>query len=96
MSDKILTESLISIAKLDLAGYTTTIGNSEVVVTDRDGDVIARAPLRKADLYEFDIRQLFNQVEACLLGSAHLHDTMSLVPGICDWGIATILICQMP
>jgi hypothetical protein len=74
VSDKLLTENLVSIPKLDRAGYTTTFGNGEAVVTDRDGNVIARAPLQKSDLYEFDIRQLLDKVETSLLGSALLDE----------------------
>ena len=74
VSDNLLTKNLVSIPKLDRAGYTTIFGNGEAAVTDRDGNVIARAPLKHSDLYEFDIRQLFNQVETSLLGSALLDD----------------------
>jgi hypothetical protein len=40
VSDKDLTKNLVSIPKLDRAGYKTTFFNGEGVVTDAEGNVI--------------------------------------------------------
>ena len=74
VGEKALAKNLVSIPSLDRAGYTTTFANGEGVVTDPHGNVIARAPLQNSNLYEFDIRQLFEQVESALLGSVLLDE----------------------
>ena len=55
MGEKILTQNLVSIPKLDRAGLTTTFSKGWGIVTNDDGNVIARAPLKDNNLYEFDI-----------------------------------------
>ena len=45
VSDKDLTKNLVSIPKLDRAGYKTTFYNGEGVVTDAEGNVITPAQL---------------------------------------------------
>jgi hypothetical protein len=74
VDDEKLTKNLVSIPKLDRAGYTTIFSNGRGVVTDRQGNVIADAPLSDNDLYEFDIRELFNTQKA-MLGSATLDES---------------------
>jgi len=54
--DDELAKNLVSIPKLDRAGYTTIFSNGRGVVTDPQGNVVADAPLSHNDLYEFDIR----------------------------------------
>jgi hypothetical protein len=77
IDDEDLMENLISIPKLDRAGCTITFGGGMGTVTDRDGKVVTQAPLSNRDLYEFDIRQLFESsapTATALLGSAVLPD----------------------
>ena len=74
VDDEKRTKNLVSIPKLDRAGYTTIFSNGRGVVTDRQGNVIADAPLSDNDLYEFDIRELFNTQKA-MLGSATLDES---------------------
>ena len=74
---KYLRKILVPIPSLDLAGYTITFANGEGVVTDPHGNVIARAPLKNSNFNEFDIRQLFEQVETVLLGSISYNTILS-------------------
>jgi hypothetical protein len=75
VDDKHLTKNLVSIAKLDRAGYTTTFCNGEGIVTDSKGKIVTRAPLSNHDLYEFDIREMFSSnMDTALLGSVTLDE----------------------
>ena len=74
VEDNRLAKNLVSIPKLDRAGYTTIFSNGRGVVTDPQGNVIADAPLSENDLYEFDIRDLFDTQKA-MLGSATLDES---------------------
>ena len=66
ISDKKLAKNLASIPKLDRLGYTTTFCNGKGVVTDRQGNIVTSAQLTDDDLYEFDIRELFEAEHAQL------------------------------
>ena len=75
IDDADLTENLISIPKLDRAGCTITFSGGMGTVTDKDGRVVTQAPLTNHNLYEFDIRELFEAsaltaTATALLGSA--------------------------
>ena len=72
--DDELAKNLVSIPKLDRAGYTTIFSNGRGVVTDPQGNVVADAPLSHNDLYEFDIRDLF-ATQSALLGSVTLPES---------------------
>jgi hypothetical protein len=72
--DDELAKNLLSIPKLDRAGYTTIFSNGRGVVTDPQGNVVADAPLSHNDLYEFDIRDLF-ATQSALLGSVTLPES---------------------
>ena len=72
-----LAKNLVSIPKLDRMGYTITFRNGKGVVTNAQGNIITSAPLSKHDLYEFDIRQMFDTstvAPAAMLGSVDLPD----------------------
>ena len=40
-------------------GYKITFRGGEYVVSDKNGNVITRAPLSNQDIYEFDICHMF-------------------------------------
>ncbi len=63
---------------LDRLGYTITFRGGVGNVSDENGNVVTRAPLTKHDLYEFDIRHMFQStpyVQTALLGSVVLPAT---------------------
>jgi hypothetical protein len=77
IDDANLTENLISIPTLDRAGCTITFSGGMDTVTDKDGRVVTQAPLTNRNLYEFDIRELFESSAlsaTALLGNAALPD----------------------
>ena len=77
IDDNDLTENLISIPKLDRAGCTITFKGGMGTVTDKDGRVVTQAPLTNRNLYEFNIREMFESsalTATALLGSAALPD----------------------